>query len=295
MAFRKSDGTIVVNRDAPVIGHYATHNPRREAINRAYGGQGLSLKPAPDVDHSKPHNMPLAAVDGRRPTKDPTNVAHVKLNCHAYVMGCDRRSGLVLPFLADQTHTLHIGTDYPLTPDVAPMAPVYAQGSPLLSNWRVYRGHQDICKRFLATKDKVCLIFEDDAVPNTADWPNVVNECIEKMGDLDILSLYGRQFKRNRFKEILRTDDGRSLLQLSDEHADKHARGGKHHVYGALAYLVNRRGARIISQLDWRGIPLDVEFWDETKFAFLETSPFTHDRSQGSLLFPASCPPRPRR
>ena len=215
----------------------------------------------------------------------------VALKAPAYVFGCNRRPGLVLPFLADQTHTLHIGHDYDLTPAVSEMQEQYRVTSPLLSNYRVFRGHQDMMRRFLDTRDRLGLFFEDDAVPNTPDWVSVTNVCLSRMGAAEVFSLYGRHFDRRRFNcEYVVA--GRSVLTLRKQVAqDEEDRGGRHHVFGSMAYICTRVGAEKIAALQWEGIPCDCQFWDRTEFQFLDPSPFDHDRQQGSLLFPESCGP----
>lgn len=216
------------------------------------------------------------------------------LAVHAYVVAHWKRPGLIVPYLIDQSHTVHQGVDYEFPLGEAPMNDLYRAGSPLLSNYRVFRAHQDVCRRFLSTHDDYALIFEDDAVPNCPEWVEIVNEAAFTMGTLDVLSLYGRHFDYSRFAVDYRIDNSkREVLRLNDPKASENTRGGRHHVYGALAYLVNRIGAEKIRSQRWEGIPLDVQFWDRTDFAFIHPSPFNHDRRQGSLLYPGSCLPEP--
>lgn len=238
------------------------------------------------TDNLRSYNLP-------HPVHDPKKADWVKLDVHPYVVGCNRRPGLILPFLADQSHTLHIGVDYDLPAEAAKMRSDYDKGSPLLGNYRVFRSHQDACKRFLETKAKVALIFEDDAVPNTTDWVSVVNDAVESMQPgIDILSLYGRNFSHHRFEPEYQIGN-RSVLALRfDVPQSEDDHGGRHHVHGSLAYLITRKGAKKVVELPWEGIPCDVVFWDRTEFQFLHPSPFNHNRDQGSLLFPASCPPK---
>lgn len=230
----------------------------------------------------------------QHPVSDPKKKQWVAAIPEIYVVGCNRRPGLVLPYLADQSHHLHIGTDYDLPADAVPMRADYDSGSPWLGNYRVFRSHQDICKKFLKTGSKFCLIFEDDAVPNTADWVQVVNDACESMRPgVDILSLYGRNFKPHRFETVY-TLGKRKVLQLRADVPQSEAdRGGRHHVHGSLAYILTRKGAKKVSELPWRGIPCDCDFWDlVSNFQFIHPSPFNHDRTTGSILFPSSCPPK---
>lgn len=235
-------------------------------------------------------------VNAAAPKPDPRRTDWVQLEAHAYVFGCNRRTGLILPYLADQNFTLHIGKDYNPPSDAAPIRADYAAGSPFLSNYRVFLGHQDMCRRFLnSSPAPVALMFEDDAVPNCHNWTSVVNEAITTMRPgVDVLALYGRNYKKERFKVDYTIDNGRrQVLSLRpDVPQSEEDIGGKHHWHGSMAYLVTRAGAEKIAALPWEGIPCDIVFWDRTNFCGLHKGPFDHDRRQGSLLFPESCRPK---
>lgn len=210
------------------------------------------------------------------------------LKVHAYVFGCIKRPGLVLPYLADQSHTLHIGTDY--SAEGYAWKPIYSHLN-IVSHTRVFRGHQDMARRFLQTKDEVALFFEDDACPNTPDWPKIVNAAVEQftagsLKGLEVFYLHGRNFRRERFKAI-EMIEGREVLQLrSDVPQCETKFGGRHHVYGSMAYLLNRASAEKWINMPWEGIPIDTIQPDRFNFAVLHPSPFDHDRSQGSIVDP---------
>jgi hypothetical protein len=206
------------------------------------------------------------------------------LNMHAYVFGCVRRPGLILPHLAAQSHTLHIGTDY-MPPDGTVMTQHYFQ-CPLIPHYRVFRGHQDMARRFLQTGEPVALMFEDDASPNTPEWTNVVNKAWAQMQEigLEVFYLYGRQFDNRRF-QVISMLDRREIIQLrSDVGATEDCQGGKHHIYGCMAYLIKREAALRWEAMEFEGIPVDVILPDRFKFALLHQTPFDHDRRQGSLI-----------
>lgn len=235
-----------------------------------------------------------AKYDAQKEVFHPRTRRNPELKAHAYIMASFMRSAIVQEALTDQSHTLHIGTDYDITPDTLPLKDQYKKICPLTSHYRIFRGHQDMAKRFLQTGDDIGLFFEDDADPNRPDWQRVVNGCLDalRLGqvDADCFYLYGREFKRERFHthQII---EGREVLKLSDFEATEDSPGGRHHVFGCLAYLLTRKGALQLSTLDWEGIPIDVVMPDRINFALLHPSPFNHNRSQGSLTYPSSCKP----
>lgn len=207
-----------------------------------------------------------------------------QLNMEAYVMGCDRRPGLILPHLAAQTHTLHIGTDYE-PPEKTLMTKNYYQ-CPLISHYRVFRGHQDMATKFLQDGGDVALMFEDDASPNCTHWTGIVNRAADWMGklELDVFYLYGRQYNNERFQTLAMIDNREIIRLRSDVPQTEDCLGGRHHVYGCMAYLITRAAAERWEQYDFEGIPVDVILPDRFRFALLHRSPFDHDRRQGSLI-----------
>ena len=216
---------------------------------------------------------------------------NARLKMPVFVVGCDRRDPLVLPFLYDQTHTLHQGADI-FPGEGITLEPQYENALNLVAHYRVFRIHQAICRRFLETKSesKFALILEDDAVPNLPDWPSLVNRAMLHLNGTGVLSLHGRQFRRDNFKETGKVGQF-SILRLNESEREnprgKHRMGGYHHVYGAtLAYLISQVGARIFSELPWTGRPVDVVLADDLDFLLLDPSPFNHDRRQGSLVDP---------
>lgn len=139
-------------------------------------------------------------------------------------------------------------------------------------------------RTFVATGKPVGLFFEDDAVPNTVDYKKIVNECVANMGDLAVFNTYGRLFDLRRFR-VLKRIGNRRVYVLKDGVA-KTEEGGYHCVLGSLAYLMTRDAANHFSKLPWSGWPIDQEIPDSFigSFAFLDPSPWDHDRSQGSLV-----------
>ncbi len=240
-----------------------------------------------------------ARYDARHEKFAPRERRNPRLLAHAYILGSFMRDAIIQEALTDQSHTLHIGIDYKIdqhiNPDLVPMKAQYQKICPLTSHYRIFRGHQDMAKRFLRTTDEVGLFFEDDADPNRKNWHNVVNACITALerGEVyaDCFYLYGREYDRNRF-EVVGEVGGHKVLKLrADDTATEDSEGGRHHVFGSLAYLLTRDGAEQLVRLPWEGIPIDVILPDRLKFRLLEDSPFNHNRVQGSLTYPSSTRP----
>jgi hypothetical protein len=239
------------------------------------------------------------AYDAKNEVFRPRIRRHPKLNVPAFVIGCDQRDGLILPYLADQDHTLHIGTDYDLPPDAKPMLQPYSKCSPLLSNYRIFRSHQDAAAKFLKTGEPIGLFFEDDAVPVDDNWANVVNEAVSLLTpqpstptspvteNKQVFYLYGREFEAGRFQT--RGSIGKYEVKTLRNGAANQTEdfGGRVKVFGSLAYLLTQYAARDFVRTDWGGVPVDVVLADLCQFRFLSPSPFVHDRSQGSLNYPS--------
>jgi hypothetical protein len=214
-----------------------------------------------------------------------------RLTMPVFVLGCSQRPSLLVPYLFDQTYTLVCNTDEN-PPEGVVMQPQYARSSPLATNWRVGVGHQKMAELFLRTNEPVGLMFEDDAVPNFAKWTSTVNliaSHIDPRRD-QVLWLHGREFNRSHYS-VSATFDGFDVLYLKAGCGGRESDcGGIKHVFGCLAYLMTRTAAHKMVSLPWEGLPPDVTLADRFEFAFLNPSPFDHNRSQGSLIFPGSVP-----
>lgn len=211
----------------------------------------------------------------------------MKLNVPIFVLGTVRRPGLVIPHLAEQTYTWFVNEPWPVPPG-ARMIPLYTcKHCPLEANYQIFTGFQRMAEMFLQTGKPVALFLDDDAVPNTPEWPEIVNAVVSNyMNVFELMYLCGRRYDLKRF-DTIGLVRGRPIYQLrGDIKPDPSAFGGKQHVYGPCVSLWSRQFAERAVKMEWPGIPNDVHFPDNSKFAFMpdSASPFTHDRSQGSLV-----------
>lgn len=202
-----------------------------------------------------------------------------------YVLTSTRRPSLTVESLGEIPHVAYVSPDN-APADVA-LSPMYS-GLRAVGHYNAFRGHQALMKRFLVEHPDapVGLFFEDDASPNVSEWKEIVLAAVSQMqitSDLEVFFLYGRQFERERF-DCRASVAGREVLTLKPGLGSESEYGGRHHVYGSLAYLVTRAAAQRFSEMDWEGIPVDIILPDRFNFAFLDPSPFDHDRTQGSLI-----------
>lgn len=219
-----------------------------------------------------------------------------QLTVPSYVLTSPKRTPLVKPWLKDDDATFYINPDWEVPAD-AKFVPAFEGRLKIQTHYRVWRGHQEMMKLFVATGKPIGLFFEDDAVPNTGRYKDIVNACVADMHqhqDLHVFNTYGRLFDLKRFR-VLRTVANRPLYVLKDD-AKQTEEGGWHCVLGSLAYLMTREAADHFSNLPWSGWPIDQEIPDTFKgcFGFIEPSPWDHDRSQGSLVEEKPATPKDR-
>lgn len=180
----------------------------------------------------------------------------------------------------------HPNEDFSLPPGTA-FIPTYSKLN-LLAHYRCLRGHQEMAWRFLdESTEPVALLLEDDAVPNVSDWQRVVSDGVTALNNCpgaEVLSLHSRCFKRQRF-DCIDMIGNREILRLKPSAGGSETdRGGRHHCFGSLAYLITRQAAARLSSAPWPGIPADIFLADHFNFIFLNPSPFNHDRRQGSIV-----------
>jgi hypothetical protein len=186
----------------------------------------------------------------------------------------------VLEHLAGVAHRVSCTPDYPPPARVRrhPMARCLYVVNPL-GAYRCYRGHQDALA--LASGDAV-LVLEDDAVPNRADWLDVVGAAMPLLSRFEVVSLHAREARAidetiacgdHSFHTLLPTTRRRLLRSVRMRWCQ-----------GALAYLISRSAADRLVARPWDGLPVDHCLPNEFRFCVIGASPFDHDRRQGSLL-----------
>lgn len=213
-----------------------------------------------------------------------------KLSVPAYVLTNPKRLPLVKPWVKGDGVTYFVNPDWEAPPGLA-LKPEYGSGCPPLTHYRCFKGHQAMMEKFLATGKPVGLFLEDDAVPNSIDYLEIMNLCAEQFTEypgLKVFFTYGRDYDRRRFEDAGFKIKGRSVLCVSEETimAGRLPRGGIVHCFGTLAYLMSREAALEFAHKPFFNEPIDVSIADTfcKGFALLEPSPWNHNRCQGSLI-----------
>lgn len=186
------------------------------------------------------------------------------------VLGTTKRPIITNTYITDD-HITYYNQDWPPIPftppdPVAKFAAVHEPGP-----FRCFRGHQEALK--LSNK-QYTLMFEDDAIPNTTNWQQIVNDSCELLDTYDIVSLHARSAE-GIDKRFLHK--GREYMTL------KPTKYGHCWALAALAYLVHRRAIDQLVNVQYNGIPWDIFIYDHNT-CILEVSPFDHDRRGGSLI-----------
>lgn len=196
------------------------------------------------------------------------------------VLGTKHRHIITSDYLKNVPHSIHYSNDYDL-PDGLRADDRYSHLSAvkcLLGHYRCFRGHQEA---IASTNKPYILVFEDDAVPNTENWHDIVNQSVSLLDHgYEITSLHGRGYTPKKL-----SDDFVSL-----KHDDLTFYGRKDSsklviVKGAcLAYLLKRETVNKVLSFQFLGCPMDVHLANDYSFCFLYHSPFNHDRRLGSLV-----------
>ena len=144
---------------------------------------------------------------------------------------------------------------------------------------RCWRGHQDALQLFLNSEHNLdaALVLEDDAWPNTQEWTSVAASAMPLLDEFEAVSLHGRTFRACDF--TARPFGNRNLLVPLAQ--------GQTWVQGSLAYLIRRDAAERWVNDSYNGYPSDLYLCNRYKFAFVDPSPFDHNRKHGSLI---DCP-----
>lgn len=199
-----------------------------------------------------------------------------EMNFEIVVVASHRKKALVLPHLKNFPHKVSYSTDYDLPENFEPEVTGLVQ--PCLQHhtntYRCFRGHQDAIR--LCDKENV-LVFEDDAVPNTDDWFNIVSDSIPLLDTFEMISFHGRNYDRSLYERHWSVRPGNDFIFIPE-------RKGTVFVCGALAYLLNRRVFEKVLSYQYNGMPIDILLVSTLSFCLLEKSPFNHDRSEGSLI-----------
>ena len=196
------------------------------------------------------------------------------MNFDIIVVTNHHREALILEYLKDIPHKKSYTPDYELPEKFKPDVVGFVQEHCHTGAYRCFRGHQDAIK--LCEHDNA-LILEDDAVPNTPDWLDIVKESVECLDEFELVSLHGRGFNRQSFVECKKIRPGNNMLTMR-------TKGGAPFICGSLAYMLNRKMFSRILDHRYNGLPMDLFLYSKFDFCLLEKSPFDHDRRYGSLV-----------
>ena len=194
------------------------------------------------------------------------------MNLDVIVVASHHKKALVLDHLQDVPHKVNYTPDYDLPPDF--QSEVIGLVRNHVGALRCLRGHQDAIK--LCDTENV-LILEDDAVPNTNEWQDIVSDSIHLLDNFEVVSLHGRNFDRSSFENYEEIRPGNSFLHVPNKIQNIQ-------VCGSLAYLLNRRSFDKMQSIIYNGMPMDLLLVNHFSFCLIEKSPFNHDRSEGSLI-----------
>jgi len=219
-------------------------------------------------------------------TKPPEIPPIERLKLRAYVACTRRRPALVAPFLEDQPHVLYYGPDDTFPPADFKLSPQWADLQRcLVGQFRAWNNQVAMAKMFLDTGEPIGLFMEDDTVPTVPDWTNVCNSCLPYMEDFDVLDLFADPMILDGCRVPFTYHESlaigrRSLMTVEPRW------GRPIMVWGCQAYYMSRKVALRLVHREYDGQPIDAYLPNFGAFAFLQPSPFKHDRSQGSMIDP---------
>lgn len=209
------------------------------------------------------------------------------LKLPAYVACTRRRPALVEPFLAGiHPHVFYYGPDDTYPPKDFKLSPQWADLQRcLVGQFRAWNNHVEMAKLFLKTDAPVGLFMEDDAVPIVDNWSNIINACRMLLTTYDVFSLFADPMKLDGAKTPF-TYETQSVFCRRRIVTVRPCWGRPIMVWGCQAYLMTRRVAEKLVRREYDGQPIDAYLPNFGSFAFLDPSPFVHDRSQGSMIDP---------
>lgn len=174
-----------------------------------------------------------------------------------------RKRALTLDYLTEILHQVTVTPDYQM-----PSEYVLA----LTGQYRCFRGHQDALR---LSKMPMTLVFEDDAVPNRRDWMDIAIQASKLASRFEIVSLHSRDIKPEQWKRESVDGLGNIFYRNVPGHLQAH---------GTLGYIISETGKKKFLSTPWDGFPIDLLMANRFNFCTLETSPFDHDRREGSLI-----------
>jgi hypothetical protein len=194
-----------------------------------------------------------------------------------YVVGCRHRSPLIVPHLqeADVPYIAYCTPDYELPEGFQPKKEYRRLVFNQRNHMRCCYGHRDVMQ--MMSPGDTALILEDDAIPNTSAWLDIVRDAEELLDQYNIVSIHSRGMEPSAW---LRVKWKRGVeVWVRD--------GGW--VVGSLAYLIRHDIAQEHVNRVYDGCPMDICMTQlaRGKFAAIMPSPLDHGvTGDASLMIP---------
>lgn len=200
-----------------------------------------------------------------------------KHNIEIVVLATKKKDILTTKYLEPNiAHNVYINTDweiprYTIPNNIKKLSSHGCEPGP----FRCFRGHQEMLKT--ANSPKI-LALEDDAVPNTPEWQQIVVDSSDLLNQYDAVSLHARHIQgiKNKFKH---KDRWYATLQPTNNEQVQ----GVCWALAALAYLVGPNGRKKLCDEQYIGMPFDILLYNINTCILLD-SPYDHDRRFGSVI-----------
>lgn len=191
------------------------------------------------------------------------------MNIPTYVIASRKRRPLITPYLGRIPHTVLWDEEKTLPAGWFACRGYEGANCNALGAYRCWEGHRRALREFHKTRESLCLVLEDDGVPNRSDWHDVVDLAAQIMcidpDKYPVISLHTRAMDK-RCWNIHPFGLGCELWEK---------------IPGAwccatLGYLVTREAARQLEVMPFVGPAIDqaiswLHYW------VVEPSPIDHD------------------
>jgi GR25 family glycosyltransferase involved in LPS biosynthesis len=188
------------------------------------------------------------------------------MNFDITIVASHHRTPIVTNYISGIHHFMNFTPDYQLESNFNPKHGGYVRNH--IGAMRCFRGHQDALKNVLTHSNKdFFLVMEDDAVTNTHDWINILENSIKNIEDHDLITLHARQYTLSGYSKYADVGYGRSLYKVAVPRT---------WAVASLAYVIKREACNKIIDAVYDGLPLDLFLYFECKYALLDPSCFNH-------------------
>lgn len=178
------------------------------------------------------------------------------------------RPPLITAWLETVGHAVSITPDYQLPAGFDPSRLQYESYRNIATfnqaAYRCFRAHQDALNH--AKQDRPTLIFEDDAVPNTADWLEQCVDASDLLSQFEIVSMHSRAVRADKVFE-------HKNRRFATPRVNKER--GLKVMHGALAYLIRPDASLKLRGMEFRQ-HIDLCLANEFEFCYAMETPFNH-------------------